>query len=73
VSLKLPIYSECVLTPHGLLHAHDDEIRINRHHMQACNQDFSRGVLLGLVGDHSSGGLGEQPPDVDNNLIFGVL
>ena len=31
------------------------------------------GVQLDLVGDHSSGGLGAQPPDADNNLIFDVL
>jgi len=31
------------------------------------------GVLLNLVGDHSSRGLGSQSPDVDNNLIYGVF
>ena len=31
------------------------------------------GVQLDLVDDHSSGGLGAQPPDADNNLIFDVL
>jgi len=40
---------------------------------QARNQDFLRGVQLDLVGDHSSGDLGDEPPDADKNLIFGVL
>ena len=55
--------------------------------LSACTGDFNLakvrpvtrisqgegGVQLDLVGNHSSGGPGAQPPDADDNLIFDVL
>ena len=42
--------------------------------MQARTQDFEKGgFFFEVQGNLSSGGLGAQPPDADENSVFNVL